>query len=151
MKKDNQKGFVLAETFIVSTFVLGVLVVLFLQIKTVINGYDRSFTYNTITGIYNTSEIKKYVQKNDYSTILGNVDSNEYVILNSSYDNNRYADIFKVSNVKTLVISKGNLTGLKENNELSSRFKKYIKTLSSSSGYQFIIEFNDDTFAAIGA
>ena len=64
MKKDNQKGFVLAETFIVSTFVLGVLVVLFLQIKTVINGYDRSFTYNTITGIYNTSEIKKYVQKN---------------------------------------------------------------------------------------
>ena len=151
MKKDNQKGFVLAETFMVSTFVLGVLVVLFLQIKTVINGYNRSFTYNTVTGIYNIREIKKYIQNNDYLTILSNVDNNSYVILNSSYDNNRYADIFKASNVKTLVISKGNLTKLKENQSLSSRFQKYIKTLASSNGYQFIIEFNDDTFAAIGA
>ena len=140
MKKINQKGFVLAEAFIVSTFVLGILVFMFLQIKTIINGYDKSFTYNTIPGIYNSREIKKFIQKNDYGVILEEINNNDYIILDSS--NKSYNDIFEISNVKTLVISKGDLTGLRNNKLLSPKFQNYIKTLASSNGYQFIIEFN---------
>lgn len=148
MKKINQKGFVLAEAFIVSTFVLGILVFMFLQIRTIINAYDKSFSYNTIPGIYINKEIKKIIQANDYTTILEEVNNNDYVIIDSS--NTDYNDIFEASNAKTLVISKGDLTSLKENETLSPKFQDYIKTLVDSNRYQFIIEFNDDTFSAIG-
>lgn len=147
MKKNNQKGFVLAEAFIVSTFVLGILVFMFLQIKTIINGYNKSFTYNTIPGIYNSREIKKFLKKNDYDSLLAEAGSNDYVILDST--NTKYTDIFEVSNVKTVVISKGDLSVLKESKKLSPKFQDYIKTLANSGGYQFIVEYNDDTFANI--
>ncbi len=150
MKKNNQKGFVLAEAFIVSTFVLGILVFMFIQIKTIINGYDKSFTYNTIPGIYNTKELEKFIKKTDYDSLITEVDNNSYVILDSN--NINYSDIFGLSNVKTLIISKGDLTDLKSNTSLSPKFLNYIKTLSNgSSNYQYIVEFNDDTFATIGA
>lgn len=144
MKKNNQKGFVLAEAFIVSTFVLGVLVFMFLQIRTIINGYDKSFSYNTVPGIYTAREIKKFIQRNyNYHS----EDSGDYVILDST--NSDYTDIFKVSNVKTVVITKEDLTALETNATLSPKFQNYIKTLADSNGYQFIVEFNDDTFATI--
>ena len=149
MKKNNQKGFVLAEAFIVSTFVLGILVFMFLQIRTIINGYDKSFKYNTIPGIYNTVELEKFIKKTDYESLKTQVDNNGYVILDSS--NASYTNIFKASNVKTMIISIGDLTALKSDNNLSPKFLNYIKTLSNSSSYQYIVEFNDNTFAAIGA
>lgn len=150
MKKNNQRGFVLAEAFIVSTFVLGVLVFMFLQIKTIINGYDKSFSYNTIPGIYNTKEIEKFIKKNNYELLINEVDEKGYIVLNSS--NINYSDIFTVSNVKTLIISKSDLVELKKNNNLSQKFLNYIKTLGIKSGnYQYIVEFNDDTFVSIGA
>lgn len=147
MKKKCQRGFVLAEAFIVSTFVLGILVFMFLQIKTIINGYDKSFTYNTIPGIYHAMEIKKFVQANDYQTLIEQINENGFVVLDNT--NTTYTNIFNTANIKNLVISSGDLSILKSNNSLSPKFQNYIKTLPNSEEYKLIFEFNDDTFAAI--
>lgn len=147
MKKNNQRGFVLAEAFIVSTFVLAILVFMFLQIKTIINGYDKSFSYNTIPGIYNSREMKKFIEKNNYNELLETVGVNGYVILESS--DYTYSKIFKHSNVKTVIITKGDLKNIKNNVKLSQKLQNYIKTLVPSDENQFIFEYNDDTFATI--
>lgn len=147
MKKKYQKGFVLAEAFIVSTFVLGVLVFMFLQIKTIINGYDKSFSYNTISGIYHAMEVKKYLQNSDYENLVDQVEESDFVVLNKS--DILYSEIFKAANINVLIISNGDLKMLKENNVLSFKLKDYIKTLTNSTDYKLIFEFNDNTFATI--
>lgn len=147
MKKNYQRGFVLAEAFIVSTFVLGVLVFMFLQIKTIINGYDKSFTYNTITGIYQAREVKKFIEDNDYVTLIEQINEHDFIVLDNT--NTTYTNIFNIANIKTVVISKGDLSSLKMESSLSPKFKNYIKTLANTDYYKLIFEFNDDTFATI--
>lgn len=147
MKKNNQRGFVLAEAFIVSTFVLAILVFMFLQIKTIINGYDKSFSYNTIPGIYNSREVKKFIEKNNYNELLELVNESGYVILDSEDDT--YSKIFKDSNIKTVIITKGDLENIKQNTKLSQKLQNYIKTLVSSDENQLVFEYNNDTFVTI--
>ena len=48
MNKINNKGFVLAETLIVTSFVAGVLLYLFIQFSNLNKNYNNSFKYNTI-------------------------------------------------------------------------------------------------------
>ena len=136
MKKSCQRG-----------FVLGILVFMFLQIKTIINGYDKSFSYNTIPGIYHAREIGKFVKNNEYATLIEQVDENGFVVLNNT--NATYTSIFNTANVKNLVISSGDLSLLKADNSLSPKFQNYIKTLTNSKEYKLIFEFNDDTFTTI--
>lgn len=160
MKKSNQKGFMLAEAFIVSTFVLGVLVFMFVQIKSIINGFDKSFTYNTVSNIYKTEEIGKYIKANDYSNIISIVDINQYLILDDSSNylpgNTSWHNLKENAKVKTIIISKENAEELKKTTNTDEKisnklrnFIKYLKVDNSTSQYRIIIEFTDDTFGSI--
>ena len=56
MKKLNKKGFMLTETLIVATMLITILLVMYVQFKTVIRSYQQSFKYNTINNsFYNAS------------------------------------------------------------------------------------------------
>lgn len=149
MKKNHQSGFMLAEAFIVATVVLGVMVFMFLQIKTIINGYDRSFRYNTIPGIYHTKEIVNFIKNNtdDYNLLQLQVNKDGYVVIDST--DSTFSEIFKDANVKTFIMSTGDMSSLKNSETILPKFQKYIKTLTTSINYKFIIEFNDDTYASI--
>lgn len=57
----NKKGFMLLETLVVSTFILGILIFLFIQLSTIKRAYDTSFRYNTITGLYHAKEFSKFL------------------------------------------------------------------------------------------
>lgn len=164
MKKNNQKGFMLVEAFIVSTFVLGVLVFMFVQMRTISNGYDRSFSYNTIPGIYITSEIAKFVTNHNYERIKLEIDDrvgDSFVIMGKDYYSNYQSDVNLVwnemlehANVKTVVVTEENCSELKQSgtNLLDSKFKKYIKSLkveNIETLYRIIIEFNDNTYASV--
>lgn len=63
----NQKGFLLAEALIVSTFVISVLIFLFIQFKNLSTSYSDSFKYNRVDSLYALDNIKTYLKENSSS------------------------------------------------------------------------------------
>lgn len=161
MKKNEHKGFMLVEAFIVSTVVLGVLVFMFIQLRTVVTGFDRSFSYNTVPGIYIANELGEFVVKYDYENIKQEIATNGYVIKNvDSYidfdyeTNNLWNEMLKVSNVKNVIISTEDVSVLKTTNNIlsSAKLEDYIRLLSvdnHENKYRIIVEFIDETFASV--
>ncbi|MBR3362828.1 MAG: hypothetical protein IKG40_02760 [Bacilli bacterium] len=155
MKKNNNKGFLLVETLVVSTFCLTVLVVLFLQFKTLIINYNDSFKYNTVEGIYSLNEVKKYLQNNDVK-----LDANSapyYVTLkddngvNNEICNELCDELLKSMEVKTIIYTSSNIDGsLRNNNNLSENTRKFISRLKNNDkGNRLIAEFKNGTYASI--
>lgn len=60
----NNRGFLLAESLVVSTFVLTVLIVLFIQFSNLTNNYKNSYNYNNVESIYNLGAVDQYIQNN---------------------------------------------------------------------------------------
>ena len=57
MSKMNNKGFLLAESLIVTTFVLTVLVFLFIQFKNIMINNRKNYVYNKVSDIYNLGSL----------------------------------------------------------------------------------------------
>lgn len=138
MKKNN-KGFMLAEVFIVSSFVLGVLVYMFIQTNSIMRNFNRSFSYNTVSGLYITNEVAKYIKKNDTNNYCTGVNIIDYK------DNNTWNNLKKSSNINTVII--GNLNDIKanatSNTEISPKAQDFIKFLEEKDKCAIIIEFNN--------
>ena len=49
----------LTETLIVATMLITILLVMYVQFKTVIRSYQQSFKYNTVNNLYSLYNIKK--------------------------------------------------------------------------------------------
>ena len=64
MNKMNNKGFLLAESLIVTTFVLTVLIYLFSQFKNLMIEYKKTYQYNTVEDIYNLGSVGKFIYQN---------------------------------------------------------------------------------------
>ena len=60
MKKNSNKGFVLAETLIVTTFVAGILFFMFVQFTSLSKNYNDSYKYNTVEDLYALRNIRDY-------------------------------------------------------------------------------------------
>ena len=139
MKKNN-KGFMLAEVFIVSSFVLGVLVYMFIQTNSIMRNFNRSFSYNTVSGLYITNEVAKYIKKNDTNDYCTGVN-----IIN--YSDDTWNNLKKSSNINTVII--GNLNDIKANvtstNGISPKAQDFIKFLEEKDKCVIIIEFDDKT------
>lgn len=147
MKKNN-KGFMLAEVFIVSSFVLGVLVYMFIQTNSIMRNFNRSFSYNTVSGLYITNEVAKYIKKNDtnnYCTGVNIID----------YSDDTWNNLKKSSNINTVII--GNLNDIKanvtstnvtSNTGISPKAQDFIKFLEEKDKCVIIIEFDDKTVSA---
>ena len=70
MKKN---GFMLAEVLIVSTLLIGVMVFMYTQIRTLTLNYTRSFNYNTVDGLYGARVIKDFLMnENTYKNVQKN-------------------------------------------------------------------------------
>ena len=69
MQKNN-KGFILVETLLVSVFILTTLVFLFVQFRSIKKGFDDSFKYNTVTGMYAASNFSTYIKEASYATLV---------------------------------------------------------------------------------
>ena len=124
MKKDN-KGFVLLETLMVSTFIIVVLIYLYIQFSSIKQSYSKSFKYDTISSLYSLKEVDKFINdKFGYSELKENVDNeeNRYIEL---YNNNKcslvnfssdysYCDkLMENLNIKTLLFISSDTTYLK--------------------------------------
>jgi len=157
MKKNNS-GFMLIETLLVSTFVLGVLTYLYLQFSALKRSYDDSFKYDTVPALYGVRNINQYIVQNGgydslkatvsaggegytkYSCILDNcrtlfneLEVDEVLFVNDS--------IFK-NNIKTTV-------SLFSNDDELYRFAKKIAYSTNSGDYHLIVKYKDNTFSTI--
>ena len=151
MKKNN-KGFLLVETLVVSTFCLTVLIVLFLQFKTLVVNYNTSFKYNTVEGIYNLGAVKRYFQDKNIS--LNDFSSNPYVYKGESFSNkcdNFCKELVAAMDVKVLVYTSSILSAnLRNDTNLSVGMRRFIAQLKDNAdGNRLIVEFNDGTYASI--
>ncbi|MBQ9011791.1 MAG: hypothetical protein IJ093_03995 [Bacilli bacterium] len=173
MKKMNNKGFLLVETLIVATFVLTVLVLLYIQFKNLVVNYNNSYNYNTVEGIYNLNAVKKYLIENDVDTEklyqklankkLANNEKPYLVIYDGSgcnkslglYGTGLCDKIAEKGNFKKILYASADATSLKElakttNSDMSEDMRNFIKLLKSSENVnRLIAEYNDGTFATI--
>ena len=72
--KNNNKGFMLLETLIVSCIVLGVLIYMYSQFRNININYQRIFKYNTVSSLYKTNEIKKFIESDAYLEMVGRLE-----------------------------------------------------------------------------
>lgn len=165
MKKNNNKGFMLTELLVTATLICTVLIFLYTQFYNVKKGYDRSFNYNTVNGLYILDNVKKFLIENDLSVFKLQLNNKNYVELteteNISLMSNQdyFNKMISFTNIKKLYFTKENLESLKNELNLNPigkleslrKFVNYIDYDSNAGDnlYRLIAEFNDSTFSTI--
>lgn len=158
----KNKGFTLLETIVVSLFIGSVLLYLFTQLSNVSNNYDKSFSYNSVNNLYGASSVEKYLREIGFSELKNDVDASAlgYIDITdesgtTTGSNVVYSEIMNSISAKTVIITKDDLTDLKdnlENKEFSEDFKKFIESTNNTpeiNKYRLFVEFRDNTFATI--
>ncbi len=159
MKKNVNKGFLLVETLVVATFCITVLVMLFLQFRTLMINYNNSFKYNTVEGIYKLDSIKKCIYQNEKnSPVIKQLGNKNYIFIaqgneykNNIGENNLCSNLVKAGEFKTIIYTNDTkLSGVKEDNGLDRNLSKFIKQLKNQGKpNRLIAEFQNGTFASI--
>ena len=162
MKKNNKKGFILAETIAVSTIVLAALVIIYTQFISINNSYYRSFKYNTVDDLYAVNNLKNYVEADGVENLIQYIDNSEYTYADITACSTDYfveymycETLLKSLNIKTAIFTKEDVQPLqnylKGNNIFSENMYSFIKSIHSdnSNSYRLIVEFKDDTFATL--
>ena len=155
MKKMNKKGFMLAETLIVTTFVASVLIFLFIQFSNLNNSYGKYFIYNTTEGLYSLNQVKIYIQSDsdfmDY--IEEHVNQNSYLNITdcSLFTNPDYClrlfNLIEVDKVYVLYNS-SSYNSINLDSKSVTEFVKSINTPGTDT-YRLVASFNDGTFATV--
>ena len=152
--KKNCGGFMLAETLIVTTFVAGVLIFLFVQFSILNNSYDESYVYNTVEGLYATDDIIDYIKTDSkvLEYIKTNVDSNTYVDITdcSLFINMEYCkELFSLENIDKVFISTNEISY--DINAYDDKFKKFISKINKegNESYRVVAAFKNSTYATV--
>lgn len=152
MKKN---GFMLAEVLIVSTLLIGVMVFMYAQIRTLTFNYSKAFKYNTVDGLYGAKIIYDFlITEDEYSSF----DKTSFID-KSKINKSEYFDaLVEELGILKIVISDDskNVYEFLTNNysyangyDGSSEYYESLITFSTtlnSSGKHIIIAYNDDTF-----
>ena len=155
MKNINNNGFMLAETLIVTTFVAGILIFLFIQFTNLGKSYDDSYVYNTPEGLYALEDIKEYINT-DLDALLyieENIESLEFIDLTDCnlFKNKDYClNLFKLENIDKIFITTNDFT--KENIVgYNEEFKSFINKITKEGNqkYRLVASFKNSTFATL--
>ena len=155
MKKKSIKGFVLAETLIVSMFVAGVLIFLFIQFSNLSKNYIDSYKYNSIEDLYSLKNIRDYIEDDIEAWILikDELKNNDFFEMTNCeiFSNKEYClYLLEVKGIKQIYITENNFD---ENIFLfaNAKFKKFSDKIKSEGleSYRIIAEFNNSKYATI--
>lgn len=158
MKKNNNAGFMLMETLLVSTFVLGAMTYIIVQFGALKRSYNNSFNYNTVLGLYGIQNIHEYATKYSmYNNLKGNITVGGYtdIICSISTANPNCNKLMNDLNVGKILfvkdsVFKNNVAAdypLFANDYDLYQFVKKIKW--DDSAYHWIIKYKDNTYATI--
>lgn len=156
MKKIGKKGFMLTETLIVSTMLVTVLLILYVQFKNVTRSFYASFTYNTVGSSYNLYNAKLYIEQSNYSLIVEKLKTNDYVDLTECpgtyFTNTDYCEtLFTKLGITKIIMTNENLYSLINDNDFDSDFNDFLNSIDyeTTDGYRLIGTFKDGTYASI--
>lgn len=164
MKKSNQKGFLLVETLVVSIFILGSFVFLFVQFRNVNQSYQISFQYNAIDALYAAENLKKFYLNDNFDNMAQTYRTGKmkYADLttcpSSMIKEVAYCQkLMEVLDVKTVLFTDSDTTYIKnvlDTSTIDPSLKKFIKYIKNDEEgvllkYRLIVEMNDGTFASI--
>lgn len=79
----NQKGFAITEVLILSTVIIGVLVFMYAQFKSINRSYQYSFKYDTPEAMYLANNIVNFINEDKY----------DYLVSQMAFKKNGYMDI----------------------------------------------------------
>lgn len=155
MKKMNNKGFMLAETLIVTTFVAGVLIFIFTQFTTVGSTYEESYRYNTVENLYALEDIKNYILSDVTALELIdnsiNPDKIIYITDCSIFTSEDYCKkLFELEGIDQIMISNNYFdpNNISINDEEFLTFIRKIKG-SGNQKYRIIASFKNFTYSTI--
>lgn len=155
MKKMCDKGFMLVETLVVTSFVAGVLIFLFIQFNNLSKNYTDAYDYNTVEGLYSLENVRIYLASDlsafeSIETAVANKGYIEITDCNIFTERNYCLKLFELENISKIFVT---------NNDFekdiffnyNDGFKKFISKVSGegTQKYRFLVEFNDSTYATI--
>lgn len=156
MKKMNNKGFMLTETLIVSTLLITVLLIVYMQFKTVNRNISNSFSYNNVSSLYNLYNVKLFIEQENFTSIVAVLDTKDYVDItdcsNVYFNNENYCkNIISTASITQLIVAKENLYSIIQNKPFDESMNDYISkiTYETKEGYRLIASFSDGTYASV--
>lgn len=154
--KKNVKGFMLAETLVVASFISVTLLFLFVQFRTIIKNFNNSSHYNTVNTLYLTNQIKDYLQENNFQAMTIELENSEYGYIEISECASKF--FTDVSYCQTLMsemnVNKAIYTS-SQNPAVSSDFSKdFIEFINRNVNteenmYYLLAEFSNGTYGAL--
>lgn len=156
MKKKNNEGYMLIETLLVTVFVAGVLIFLFMQFSKLSNAYDQSYIYNTPEGLYALEDVREFITTdiNFLEYINNNIpDKYKYIDITScnQFENKEYClKLFELENIDKIFITTNNIPKEKITSYNTS-FTNFINKIGmeGEESYRIVASFNNSTYATI--
>ena len=152
--KKNENGFMLLETLVVTVFVAGVLIFLYIQFSNLSKRYNDSYKYNTAEDLYALEDIKDYIlYENISDTVVSNVNSQKYLdISNCSIFKTQDVCISLLDNLDVdKIFITTNLIQGDSITEYDNDFLEFIGKIKSEGGesYRLVASFKKGTYATI--
>lgn len=165
----NNRGFLLAESLVVSTFVLTVLIVLFIQFSNLTNNYKNSYNYNNVESVYNLGAVDQYIQNNQtepLATYLDQLTAPYLVVYDDTgcnmdiglIDNTFCENVVSEAGIKFLIYTSSNIELIQsyvKNNEdsvLTQDFRDFISRVEAvtvQNKGRLFAQFADGTYATV--
>lgn len=173
MKRINSRGFLLAESLVVSTFVLTVLILIYIQFNNLVINYKNSYNYNSVESIYSLGSIGDYLENNITSGIT--IPASQYVTIygpdtsgnlscnsNIGLTNTAFCEsLVKQAGIKYLIYTSSDVSGIQnyinnnsydKDKNLNQSFRNFITKVSTQkiqNKGRLFAEFTDGTFSTI--
>ena len=165
MKKNN-RGFLLAESLVVSTFVLTVLILLYVQFSNLTINYKNSYNYNNVESIYDLSSVVNYLTVNNYDLSEQLTEDKPYVVVYKDESCNMSAGLIDVfcdrlinkMGAKTIIYTSSDISIIQnyvsnnEDNTINQHFRDFISRVETNvvqNKGRLFAEFNNGTYATI--
>ena len=154
MKKINDLGFMLAETLVVTTFVAGVLIYLFIQLTTLSENYNTSYKYNTVENLYSLKNIRDYIMSDNIAIdAINNGVNDNYIDItdcNIFLHEDYCLKLFELENIESIYISKNDFDKQIFSN-IETDFNNFVNKINAegTEKYRILAKFNNSTYATI--
>lgn len=155
MKKNKNKGFMLAETLVVTTFVAGILLFTTIQFINLSNGYNENYKYNTVEAMYALNTVKNYILDDSKALdfINNNVTSTNYVNLKSCdmfASEIRCQKLLELEGISEIIIA----TNKFDKDKIvtyDDEFKNFISKIKKegTQKYRLIAKFENSVYATV--
>ena len=157
MKKNDSKGFMLAETLVVTAFVAGVLIFLFIQFSRLSNMYNEYYSYNTTESLYALDDIKDYIisDATAYNYISTNISTDKYIDISDCsseiFSDTDYCEtLFNLENISKIYVF-DNTLDFKQLDIADEVLKNFISKINNkgTEPYRLVALFNNSSLATI--